>query len=157
MGGVNNLVTEPADRVLIITRTFDAPRSLVFKAWTDSEYLARWFGPQGFTSQILRNELRPGGAYRIHMQGPQGDDHWTQGIYREVVPPERLVMVGSWADALGKPTRPETTLTVLFEDLGDKTKRTLHNAVFESVTARDEHRNGWSSSLDRLAKHLAAA
>jgi uncharacterized protein YndB with AHSA1/START domain len=156
MGAAANLVTEPADRVLVIERTFDAPRSLVFKAWTESEHMARWFGPRGFTSTILKNDLRPGGAYRIHMLGPDGD-HWTQGVYREVVPPERLVMVGSWADALGNPTRPETTVTLLFQDLGGKTKLTLHNAVFESVTARDEHKGGWSSSLERLAEYLAAA
>ena len=88
------------------------------------------------------------------MLGPDGD-HWTQGVYREVVPPERLVMVGAWADAKGNPTRPETTLTLLFEDVGGKTKLTLHNAVFESVTARDMHNEGWTSSLDCLAAYLA--
>jgi uncharacterized protein YndB with AHSA1/START domain len=156
MGAAANLVTEPADRVLVITRVFDAPRSLVFKAWTDPEHMVHWFGPKGFKSTVLKNELRPGGAYRIHMLGPDGD-HWTQGVYREVVPPERLVMVGSWADAHGNPTRPETTLTLLFEDHGGKTRLTLHNAVFESVTARDAHKGGWTSSLERLAEYLAAA
>jgi len=154
MEAATKLVNEPADRVLVITRIFDAPRSLVFKAWTESEHMARWWGPRGFKSTVLRNELRPGGAYRIHMLGPDGD-HWTQGVYREVVPPERLVMVGSWADADGNPTRPETTVTLLFEDLGGKTKLTLHNAIFESVTARDLHNTGWSSSLDCLADYLA--
>jgi uncharacterized protein YndB with AHSA1/START domain len=156
MGAATNLVTEPADRVLTITRIFDAPRSLVFKAWTDSEHMARWWGPRGFKSDVIKNDLRPGGAYRIHMLGPDGD-HWTQGLYREVVPPERLVMVGSWADAQGNPTRPETTLTLLFEDVGGKTKLTLHNAVFESVTARDLHNGGWTSALDCLAEYLATA
>ncbi len=154
MEAATKLVNEPADRVLVITRIFDAPRSLVFKAWTESEHMARWWGPRGFKSTVLRNELRPGGAYRIHMLGPDGD-HWTQGVYREVVPPERLVMVGSWADADGNPTRPETTVTLLLEDLGGKTKLTLHNAIFESVTARDLHNTGWSSSLDCLADYLA--
>jgi uncharacterized protein YndB with AHSA1/START domain len=156
MGAAANLVKDPADRVLTITRIFDAPRALVFKAWTEPEHMARWFGPRGFTSKVLVSDLRPGGAYRIHMLGPDGD-HWTQGIYRDVVPPERLVMVGSWADAQGNPTRPETTLTLLFEDLGGKTRLTLHNAVFESVTARDMHNSGWSSALDCLAEYLAAA
>ncbi len=156
MGAAVNLVSEPADRVLKIERVFDAPRSLVFKAWTESEHMAHWWGPRGFTAKVLKNELRPGGAYRIHMLGPDGD-HWTQGIYREVVPPERLVMVGSWADAQGNPTRPETTLTLLFEDLGGKTRLTLHNAVFESVTARDLHQGGWTSALDCLAEYLATA
>jgi len=155
MGAAMNLVTEPADRVLVITRVFDAPRELVFKAWTQPEHMAQWFGPRGFTSKVLVNDPRPGGKYRIHMRGPEADDHWTQGIYREVVPPARLVMEGSWADADGNPTRPATTLTLLFEDVGGKTRLTLHNAVFESVTARDMHNEGWTSSLDCLAEYLA--
>lgn len=154
MGAAASLVREPADRVLKIERVFDAPRSLVFKAWTEPEHISKWWGPRGFKSTVLKNDLRPGGAYRIHMRGPDGD-HWSQGVYREVVPPERLVMVGSWADANGNPTRPETTLTLLFEDVGGKTRLTLHNAIFESTSARDMHNSGWNSSLDCLAEYLA--
>ena len=117
MAAGSNLATEPANLVLVITRIFDAPRELVFKAWTDPEHLVRWMGPRGFRSTVLRSELRPGGAYRIHMLGPEGDDHWTQGVFREIVEPERLVMAGSWADAQGNPTSPETLLTITFEEL----------------------------------------
>jgi uncharacterized protein YndB with AHSA1/START domain len=154
MGAAYKLITEPADRVLKIERLFDAPRTLVFDAWTKPEHMANWWGPRGFKSTVLKSELRPGGAYRIHMLGPDGD-HWTQGIYREVVRPERLVMDGSWADANGNPTRPATTLTLLFEDVGGKTRLTLHNAIFESTTARDMHNTGWTSSLDCLGEYLA--
>ena len=154
MGAAMNLVTEPADRVLVITRVFDAPRELVFKAWTEPAHMAQWFGPRGFTSKVLKHDLRAGGAYRVHMVGPDGD-HWSQGVYREVVPPERLAMTFGWGDANGNRTRPETTLTLLFEDVGGKTRLTLHNAVFESVTARDMHNEGWTSSLDCLAEYLA--
>ena len=157
MGTTASVATGTSERELILTRVFDAPRSLVFKAWTEPEHLAQWFGPQGFTSTVLRNELRPGGAYRIYMRGPAGDDHWTQGIYREIDEPRRLVMVGSWADAQGNPTRPEATLTLTFEDVGGKTKMTLHQALFESVTARDEHQGGWTSSFVRLAEYLKVA
>ncbi len=153
----NSAATESDDRVLVITRIFDAPRDLVFKCWTDPEHMAKWHGPKGFTSTVLKNDLRPGGAYRIHMRGPDGDDHWTQGVFREIVEPERLVMVGSWADAEGNPTRPETVLTLTFEDVDGKTKLTLHNSGFESVSARDSHRGGWSSSLDCLAEYLSTA
>jgi uncharacterized protein YndB with AHSA1/START domain len=157
MDARNSTSTEPAERVLVIERIFDAPSSLVFKAWTEPEHMVQWFGPRGFTSTILQSELRSGGAYRIHMRGPEGDDHWTQGIFREIVEPERLVMSGNWADSAGNPTSPETILTLTFQEHEGKTKLTLHQAVFESVTARDAHRGGWSSSLDRLAEYLAKA
>jgi len=149
-------VTESENLELVITRTFDAPRSLVFKVWTDPEHLVRWWGPKGFTSAIVgKIDFRPGATYRIHMRGPDGDDHWSQGVYREIVKPERLVFAGCWADAEGKPTGPESTITVTFEDLGGKTRLTLRQRVFESVTARDAHRGGWTSSLERLAEYLA--
>lgn len=155
MAARSSVAAEAADRVLVITRVFDAPRRLVFKAWTHSEHLMHWWGPRGFTSTILANDVRPGGAYRFYMRGPESDDHWLQGVYREVVEPERLVMAGAWADANGKPTRPETLLTVTFEEHEGKTKLTLHQTVFESVTACDAHREGWTSSLDCLAEYLA--
>src|SRR5262245_41282169 len=154
MAASPSTTTTSAERELVITRIFAAPRSLVFKAWTEPQHLVHWWGPQGFTSTILANDVRPGGAYRFHMRGPEGDDHWSQGVYREVVEPERLVMAGAWTDAAGKPTSPETLLTVTFEEYQGKTKLTLHQAVFESVTARDAHESGWTSSLDRLAEYL---
>ena len=140
---------------LVITRIFEAPRSLVFKAWADPEHMVRWFGPKGFTSTIVgKIDVRPGASYRIHMRGPDGDDHWSQGVYREIVEPERLAFAGCWADAEGKPKGPESTITVTFEDLGGKTRLTLRQRVFESVSARDAHRGGWTSSLERLAEYL---
>jgi uncharacterized protein YndB with AHSA1/START domain len=148
--------TDAENLELVITRVFDAPRGLVFKAWTDPEHLVRWWGPKGFTSTIMgKIELRPGAPYRIHMRGPDGDDHWSQGVYREIVEPERLVFAGYWADAEGKPKGRESTVTVTFEDLSGKTRLTLRQRVFESLTARDAHRGGWTSSFERLAKYLA--
>jgi uncharacterized protein YndB with AHSA1/START domain len=155
MAAGGNVTTQPADRVLAITRVFDAPRELVFKAWTDPRHLVNWMGPRGFKSNVERSELRPGGGYRIHMLGPEGDHHWTQGVFGEIVEPERLVLIGSWADAEGNPTSPETTLTITLEEYEGKTRLTLHQALFESMTARDEHRGGWNSSLDRLGEYLA--
>ena len=150
-------MTESENLELIITRIFDAPRSLVFKSWIAPEHLVRWWGPQGFTLPSCDMDRRPGGKYRFHMRGPDGDDHWSQGIFREIVEPERLVLAGYWADAEGNPKGPEALLTVTFEDINGETRLTLHQAVFESVTARDAHRGGWTSSLERLAEYLATA
>jgi uncharacterized protein YndB with AHSA1/START domain len=157
MAARSNAAAEAAERELVITRVFAAPRRLVFKAWTDPGHLVHWLGPQGFTGTIMKMDVRPGGAYRLHMRGPEGDDHWAQGVYRAVVEPERLVMTRNWADAEGNPTSPETLLTVTFEELDGKTKLTLHQAGFESITARDAHRGGWNSSLDRLAEYVTKA
>jgi uncharacterized protein YndB with AHSA1/START domain len=158
MSATINAAAEPQDRVLVITRVFDAPRELVFKMWTENEHMVRWLCPRGFTAtRIIANDPRPGGAFRFYMRDPDGGDHWQQGVYRELVPPERLVRTFVWTDADGNPTRPETLLTVTFEEVGGKTRLTLHQAVFESVTARDLHGDGWGQSLDRLAEHLATA
>jgi uncharacterized protein YndB with AHSA1/START domain len=142
------------ERVLMIERVFDAPRELVFKCWTDPVHLARWIGPRGFTATILSCEPCQGGDYRIHMRSSEGQEIWQRGVFQEVVAPERIVRTYFWTDADGNPTRPETLLTVTFEDLGSRTKLTLHQAIFESVAARDAHRGGWSSSLDQLSEYV---
>ena len=150
----DSAAAKAAERELVITRVFDAPPRLVFKAWTEPERLVRWWGPQGFTLPSWEMDVRPGGAFRFRMRGPDGTDHWLQGVYQEIVEPERLVCTWTWVDAEGKPGH-ETLLTVHFAEQGGKTKLTLHQAVFESVTSRDGHQDGWTSSLDRLAAWLA--
>ncbi|MDO8433271.1 MAG: SRPBCC domain-containing protein [Candidatus Binatus sp.] len=158
MEAQSNLATEPAGRILVITRTFDAPRSLVFKAWTEREHLVQWFGPRDFKVISCEMDVRTGGILRVHSRSPQGSDHYLQGVYREIVPPRRLVSTYAWSDAQWKPTRPETLLTLTFEEeQGSKTRLTLHQGIFESITARDLHRGGWSESLDLLAAHIMKA
>jgi len=155
MAAGSNVAAAPRELELVITRIFDAPRQLVFKAWTEPEHLVRWWGPQGFTLPSCNIDLRPGRAYRFHMRARDGTNHWLQGVYREIVEPERIVCTFAWTDAAGQPTRPETLLTVTFEEHGAKTTLTLHQLVFESVTARDEHREGWGGALERLTEYLA--
>jgi uncharacterized protein YndB with AHSA1/START domain len=100
-------------------------------------------------------DIRPGGAYRVCMRSPEGVDHWKQGIYREIVPPERIVFTFAWEDADGKPGH-ELLTTVTFAEHGTKTKLTLHQAVFETVERRDDHRGGWTSCLERFADYMAS-
>lgn len=143
-----------SDRELTITRVFDAPRSLVFKVWTDPEHLARWFGPRDWATPSVQADIRPGGAYRIGVRSPKGDDHRMTGVYREIVAPERIVFTFAWEDAAGKPGH-ETLVTVTFAEQDGKTALTFHQAIFETVSARDDHTKGWVSVLDRLETYLA--
>lgn len=146
--------TATSDRELTITRIFDAPRRLVFEAWTKPEHLSRWSGPRGFTIPFGEMDFRPGGAYRTCLRSQAGEDHWVQGIYHEIVEPERLVFTHMWEDEDGKP-KHETIVTVTFAEYEGKTKLTFHQAIFESVEGRDSHQEGWSEYLDRLAEYLA--
>ncbi len=79
------------ERTVTLTRLFDAPRELVWRAWTDPKHLAQWFGPRGFTSSVPELDVRVGGGLRIVMHGPDGNDYPMKGVFREAVPPERLV------------------------------------------------------------------
>ncbi len=146
--------TKSQEREVVITRVFDAPRHLVFKAWTEPEQLMRWWGPNGVTTPSCKMDVRPGGAWRICLRSPNGIDVWQQGVYREIVEPERLVFTYAFEDATGKPGH-QTIVTVTFAAEGGKTRLTVHQAVFESVTVRDDHVQGWAEAIDHLADYLA--
>ena len=148
-------VAATAERELVITRVIDAPHLLVFKAWTQPEQIARWWGPKGFTTISCKMDVRQDGAYRICMRSPEGVDHWKQGVYREIVPPERLVFTFAWEDADGNPGH-ELLTTVTFAEQGTKTKLTLRQTVFETVERRDDHQGGWTSCLERFAEYMTS-
>lgn len=141
------------ERVLVIKRGFDAPRELVFAAWTDERSAAQWWGPKGFTSVSCMMDARVGGAWRRVMRSSDGTEHRARGVYREVAAPERLVFTYAWEDEAGHPTH-ETLVTLTFRDIGGKTELTLRQERFETVAARDDHRDGWSGCLDRFAAYL---
>jgi uncharacterized protein YndB with AHSA1/START domain len=144
-----------AERELVITRIFEAPRRLVFEMWTEPEHLVCWWGPRGCTTISGRMDVRPGGAWSRLMRARDGSLICKHGVYREIVMPERLVFTYVTDDAAGDPG-PETLVTVTFTDLGGKTRLTLHQVGFESVLAREAHHGGWTSCLKRLAEHLSA-
>jgi uncharacterized protein YndB with AHSA1/START domain len=143
-----------AERELVINRVIDAPRSLVFKIWSQPEHLVRWWGPKGFTAPSCEMDLRPGGAWRACIRSPEGTEHRMQGSYREIVEPERLVFTFAWEDDEGKPGH-QTLVTVTFAEQDGKTRLTFHQATFESVESRDSHHGGWSECFDRLEDYLA--
>jgi uncharacterized protein YndB with AHSA1/START domain len=143
------------DRVLIVTRIFDAPRALVFAAWTDPERMQHWMGPRDYPSVHREGEIRPGGSWRCCLRSVKdGHDLWQGGVYKEIVPLERLVFTFAW-DKGHESSGHETLVTVTFEEHGSgKTKMTLRQELFESVESRDGHNFGWNSSFDRLADYL---
>jgi uncharacterized protein YndB with AHSA1/START domain len=142
----------PQDRVLVISRLFDAPRALVFRVWTAPEHLARWWAPQGFQLLETRMDVRPGGDWYRRMQSPEGSVHVKRGTYREVVPPERLVF--SYADEEAGVLGPNTMVTVTFADEGAGTRLVLRQQVFTTVALRDGHGFGWTSALERFAEYV---
>ncbi len=140
-----------ADRELSETRIYDAPRELVWKAWTEPEHLANWWGPDGFTNTIHEMDVRPGGAWNLVMHGPDGRDYDNRMIYVEVVKPERIVYDHT--------SHPLFRATVTFEDLAGKTRLTMR-MVFESTESRDQTvkvfkaDEGLIQTLSRLAEQL---
>jgi uncharacterized protein YndB with AHSA1/START domain len=139
---------------LAITRVFNAPRELVFSAWTAPEHLQRWQGaPQGMTITTNIVDFRPGGEFRLCMRSTDGVDHWLQGVYREIVPPERIVFTHAWVGTDGK-SSPETLVTITFMVRGNQTEMMLQQTGFTSAGARDGHGFGWNSQLDRFAEYL---
>ncbi len=162
----NSPGTKPAERALVIMRVFDAPRSLVFKAWSDPEHVMHWWGPKGFTAPFCKIDFRPGGVFQFCMRSPEGKDYWNTGVYREIVPLERIVCTVSFADEEGKVVSAtyygmsaefslEMLLTVTFEEHGGKTKVTLRHVGIPAGEDSDNARAGWNESLDKLAEHLA--
>lgn len=139
----------------VLTRVFDAPVSLVWRAFTENEHLAKWSAPRGYTIPRSEGDLRVGGRWRCCMRDPDGGEHWLGGVYREIVPHKLLSMTHAWDDESGRPGR-QTIVTVRFEDLGNRTRVTLEQTGFDSDESRDGHRGGWSECLDLLAEHLAA-
>jgi uncharacterized protein YndB with AHSA1/START domain len=137
-----------------MTRLFDAPVELVFKVWTDPEHIKRWWGPRGYTTLSCEMDLRPGGAWRIRSRHVDGTEVAERGVFREIVPPRRLVFTQAWDREDGNPG-PETIVTATFADLDGKTELTLHQAPFDTPAIRDGHAVGWGESFDMLAEYLA--
>ena len=158
-------MTQGDTRDLIIIRLFDAPRELVWKAWTEPERVMHWWGPKGFTSPVSRIDLRVGGEYLNCMRSPDGKDYWSKGIFLEIVAFERLVMTDSFADENGH-TVPasyygmskyfplELLITVIFEDHDGKTKLTLRHTDMPPGPDSEGAEQGWNESFDKLAKYL---
>lgn len=146
--------TTPAnatDREIVATRVFKAPRELVFRMWTEPEHVARWWGPNGFTTTIHEMDVRPRGVWRFVMHGPDGRDYQNKIVYVEVTPPERLVY--------DHVSGPKFHVTVSFAEQGEQTKVTVR-MLFDTAAQRDYTVRefgaveGLHQTLGRLAAYL---
>ena len=136
---------------LILERTFDAPRELVFKVWTDPAHVAQWWGPHGFKTTIHEMDIRPGGRWHYTMRGPDGNDYPFDGVYAEIVEPERLVFDGT----IHADTSQRVWTEVTFAEVGGKTKIRIRQVFsFESAATKGAP-IGWNQQLDRLTEYLA--
>ena len=159
--------------VFVITRTFDAPRDLVWKAWTEPERLAEWWGPKGCTLRVVKVDLRPGGMFHYAMAYKPGHEMWGRFVYREIAAPERLVYVSSFSDAEGGITRApfkenfplEILSTLTLTETGGKTALTLRalpinptadeRATFAGMFGSMQQ--GFTGTFDQLDGYLAKA
>lgn len=154
-----------ASKDIVITRVFDAPRDLVWKAWTEPERMMKWWGPAEFTAPSIKIDLRVGGKYLFCMRSPEGQDYWSTGVYREIVPVERLVMTDSFSDEHGN-IRPasehglsgdwpdEMLITVTLEEHDGKTTMTMCQQGIPAGEMSDMTAVGWNGSFDKLAVSL---
>jgi len=148
------------DRVVTLSRTFDAPRKIVFEAWTDPYYVARWWGPAGFTNPVCEWDARPGGAIRIEMRAPDGERFPMRGEIREIVSPEKLIFSSVVDDDQGNIVL-EVLHTVTFVERESKTTVTVDShvtkAMPEAAPMLDGMEEGWSQSLERLKGLISPA
>ena len=148
---------------MVISRVFDAPRELVWKAWTYSNYVMQWWGPKGFTAPVCKMDFRVGGKFLCCMRSPDGQDFWNGGEYHEIVPYEKIVSSMYFSDAVGNKVEPAeygikheaiegAYDTTLFEDIGNgQTKLTfLGNEPMENATESGQV-EGWKQTLDKVA------
>lgn len=151
---------------LIIDRIFEAPRELVFRAWTDPELFMRWWGPKDFTSPFCKMDFRVGGRYHFSLRSPDGKDYWSTGEYREIVPPSRLVFTDSFADDKGNAVPAsyygmevdwpeELVVTLIFEEVDSRrTRMILTHTGMPPGEVVEMTGASWNESFDKLQKLL---
>lgn len=149
------LTEENEGHTLTMTRRFAAPRERVFAAWTDRALVAQWFGPENVTCTIHEWDAREGGAYSLTMHDSDGDDMPLSGVFREVSPPERLVVTWVWGS--GDMAGRETVLALEFEEAGGDTVLHLSHSLLPDKDWAEKHSMGWGSCFNSLDATLAAA
>ena len=152
---------------MVVTRVFDAPRELVWKAWTDPKYVMQWWGPKGFTAPYCEIDFRVGGKFLLSMRTPDGWEGWNGGEYYEIVPYEKIVSSMYFSDSKGNKIEPEQLgielesiddahNVILFEDIGNgQTKLTFIGNETMQNAIESGQLEGWAEQLDKLAAVVA--
>jgi len=135
---------------LTLKRRLNAPPAKIYRAWTDAAKISRWFGPEAAEMLRAETDVRVGGRFRIVFRGPDGEEHDVGGVYREVVPNQKLVFTWAWRST---PER-ESLVTVALKRDGDGTLLTLLHEQFFDEAARDRHGRGWNQTLDKLESYV---
>jgi uncharacterized protein YndB with AHSA1/START domain len=164
-------VSTATTQKFVISRTFNAPLDRVWKAWTEPEQMAQWWGPKGFKADVKMLDLRPGGKFHYLLVSPQGQEMWGRMLFREIVPKEKLVFINSFSDPEGGVTRhpmaPDWPLlmhtTISFAEKDEKTTVTIEWLPYEASDTecatfdkgRDSMQAGWTGTFDKLENHLA--
>jgi uncharacterized protein YndB with AHSA1/START domain len=152
---------------MVITRIFDAPRALVWKAWTEPQYVMQWWGPKGFTAPVCKIDFRVGGKFLCCMKSPDGQEGWNGGEYHEIVPHEKIVYSLYFADSQGNKVDPaqlgieheaieDARDVVIFEDFGNgQTKLTMIGNETMEEAKNSRQVEGWNEILDKVAAVVA--
>jgi len=146
-------VTQSEELNLEMRRVLPQVPAAVFRAFSDPSELAKWWGPDGFTTGCLEFDPRVGETYRIEMQPPEGDAFYLTGEFREVDPPARLAYTFAWEDP--DPNDVETLVSLSFRDLGDSTEVAFTQGTFKTEARRALHRDGWTDSFDKLERLMS--
>lgn len=138
---------------LVLDRTFNAPRDLVFEVWSHTKHIVNWWGPNDFTLPFCEMDFRVGGRYRFCMRSPEGEDHWVTGEYKTIDEPDSLAFTWIREDSNGT-ALCNTLVNISLEEHNGGTRLTLYHSGFESVPYRDEHIGGWNECLDRMVDYV---
>ena len=150
---------------IVITRVFNASRKLLWKVWTETDHIEKWWGPQGFSTRAEKNELKVGGRLRYVMVGPDGTEYPSGGAIRELVPFEKIVSTDEFEEDFVAPESVELPdgmiATCLFEDAGENKTRVTIRISHPNDEEKRKHEKmgvvaGWNSQLDCLEEHLAS-
>ena len=158
------------DRPFVISRAFDAPRERLWKAWTERDRLMQWFGPKGFKMPVAKMDFRPGGIFHYCLRSPDGHEMWGKFVYREIVAPERIVLVNSFSDEAGGLTRHPMSATWPLEmlstfTLAEQQGRTSVTVRWVPINPTEQERKtfdaahegmkqGWTETFDQLVAYL---